>query len=89
MTLIFAETRYCIYINFIGRCLQSKDIPEDKFTKLHSLFLHLTVFTLEDPSDSSKLGHINNRHKPCHYLDSFSDVRVSSARSKPHLLYLP
>ena len=50
---------------------------------------HLTVSTLEDPSDSSKLSHINNWHKPCHSLDSLSDVRVSSARSKPHLLYLP
>ena len=50
---------------------------------------HPTVSTPEDPSDSSKLSHINNWHKPCHSLDSLSDVRVSSARSKPHLLYLP
>ena len=40
MTLIFVETRYCIYINFIGRCLQSKDIPKDKFRKLlHYLYM--------------------------------------------------
>ena len=35
-TLIFAKTRFCSHINFIGRCLQSKVIPKGFRSNFHA-----------------------------------------------------
>ena len=35
-TLIFAKTRFCSHINFIGRCLQSKVIPKSFRSNFHA-----------------------------------------------------
>ena len=35
-TLIFAKTRFCSHINFIGRCLESKVIPKGFCSNFHA-----------------------------------------------------
>ena len=61
-TLIFAKTRFCSHINFIGRCLNSKVIPKGFRSNFHaSTFSHSNQIRCAQNSFSRNIMRITIR----------------------------